>query len=103
MGSTVLWLLLLFVVATIFALSNVTPVTVNFWQWPVYTGPLALVIAGAGVCGALLTYLGSLGHHARQARQIRSLRESSRASDDLQARGRVPRPPAVPEETRRPY
>ena len=102
MGSTVLWLLLLFVAATILALSNVTPVTVNFWQWPVYTGPLALVIAGAGVCGALLTYLGSLGHHARQARQIRSLRESGQAGDP-QARVRVPRPPATPEETRRPY
>ena len=102
MGGTVFWLLLLFVVATIFALSNVTPVTVNFWQWPVYKGPLAIVVVGAGVCGALLTYLGSLVHHTRQAQQIRNLRQSVQAHEARQAQASLPKTPATFPETRRP-
>lgn len=81
MGRTVLYLLILLIAATLFALSNPTTVTVNFWQWPVYTGPLALVIIGAGVAGALVTYLGSLAHHLRQAQQIRSLRKTAEGAE----------------------
>ncbi|HYM91742.1 MAG TPA: LapA family protein [bacterium] len=99
MGLTVLWLLLVFIAATVFALSNSTTVTVNFWQWPVYTGPLALVVIGAGVCGALLTYLGSLVHHMRQAQQIRSLRKSIQARETPMASP----PPGRTEETHRPF
>jgi len=99
MGRTVLWLLLLLIAVTVFALSNPTIVTVNFWQWPVYTGPLALVVIGAGVCGALLTYLGSLAHHMRQAQQIRSLRKSIQARETPMASPS----PGRPEETHRPF
>ncbi|HKV43973.1 MAG TPA: LapA family protein [bacterium] len=85
MGRTLFSLLVLLVVVTIFALSNLSAVTVNFWQVTVYTGPLALVIVGAGVIGALLTYLGSLGHHIRQARQIRTLEDRIRTPDPRDA------------------
>lgn len=81
MGGTMFWLLLWLVVITVFALSNLTTETVKFWQWPVYTGPLGMIIVGAGVLGALLTYVGSLAHHTHQARQIRALRESVRAHE----------------------
>jgi uncharacterized integral membrane protein len=73
MGGTLFWLLLWLVVVTVFALSNLTTETIRFWQWPVYTGPLGMIVVGAGVLGALLTYVGSLQHHVRQARQIRTL------------------------------
>lgn len=85
MGGTMFWLLLWLVVITVFALSNLTTETVKFWQWPVYTGPLGMIIVGAGVLGALLTYVGSLAHHAHQARQIRALHESVRAHEARQA------------------
>jgi len=79
------WLLLWLVVITVFALSNLGTETVKFWQWPVYTGPLGMIVVGAGVLGALLTYLGSLAHHAGQARQIRALQETVRAHEARQA------------------
>ena len=78
-------------------------VTVKFWQWPVFTGPLAIVVVGAGVCGALLTYLGSLLHHTRQAQQIRTLRESVKAHEARQAQAGPPKTPATSPEPRRPY
>ena len=55
MGGTLFWLLLWLVVVTVFALSNLTIETIRFWQWPVYTGPLGMIVVGAGVLGALLT------------------------------------------------
>ncbi len=85
MGGTVFWLLLWLVAITLFAMSNLKTETIMFWQWPVYTGPLGMVIVGAGVLGALLTYVGSLAHHVRQARQIRSLHETIRAHEARQA------------------
>lgn len=68
-------LLLIFVlfVVTIFALSNLEPVTVRFWNWTIWTAPLSLVLAGAGVLGSLLTYLTSLLRHVYLARRIRDL------------------------------
>jgi uncharacterized integral membrane protein len=103
MGGALLWLVLVFIAATVFALSNSAPVTVKFWQWPVFTGPLAIVVVGAGVCGALLTYLGSLLHHTRQAQQIRTLRESVKAHEARQAQAGPPKTPATSPEPRRPY
>ncbi len=44
-----------------------------------------MIIVGAGVLGALLTYAGSLAHHTHQARQIRALHESVRAYEARQA------------------
>lgn len=103
MRGAVLWLLLVFIAATVFALSNSATVTVNFWQWPVYTGPLALIVIGAGVCGGLIVYLGSLVHHMRQAQQIQSLRESVQAHEARQPQAGLPRTPSTTEETRKPY
>ena len=77
-----LWLLFLLVVVMLFTLSNQGVVTVCFWQWPIYSGPLALVVVGAAIVGALVTYLSSLPHHVRQGRRIRGLEERLRAHDD---------------------
>jgi uncharacterized integral membrane protein len=67
---TVVFVLLL---ATVFAISNTETVRVMFWQWPIYTGPIALAVVGAGVLGALLAYLPSLTRHARLNRRVRDL------------------------------
>jgi uncharacterized integral membrane protein len=69
----ILSLVLVLFVMTIFALSNLEPVTVRFWNWTIWTAPLSLVLAGAGVLGALLTYLTSLIRHVYLARRIRDL------------------------------
>ena len=73
MRVTIAFLLLILLAVTIFALSNTAPVSVMFWQWPVYTGTLASVVIGAGVLGALLTYIPSLVRHTRLARRVREL------------------------------
>ncbi len=54
------WLVAVFVAATIFAISNSGTVTVQFWHWPIYTGPLSLALVGSGLIGALLTFVASL-------------------------------------------
>ena len=84
MRATLFWLLVLLVAVTVFALSNPVTVTVNFWQWPVYKGPLAMAVVGAGVLGALLTYVSSLAHHVHQARHIRNLEERLRGHEARQ-------------------
>ena len=110
MGGTLLKWLVLLVVVTTFALSNRMPVTVSFWQWPIYNGPLAIIIVGAAVIGALLTYVSSVTHHLRQTQQIRSLQESVRAHEAKHPQAtpaqtspmQAPSPPSRPtEDTRR--
>jgi len=81
MRATVLWLILLLLAVTIFALSNTTPVTVMFWQWPIYTGSLALAVVGAGVVGALLTLLPSLLRQSHLGGRIRDLERQLRAHE----------------------
>lgn len=93
MRGTVLWLLLLLLAVTIFALSNTTPITVMFWQWPIYTGSLALAIVGAGVLGALLVFLPSL---IRQGHLGSRIRELERA---LQPHEEAPGPTAPPDSS----
>jgi uncharacterized integral membrane protein len=73
MRSAAVLLILVCLAATVFALSNTTPVTVMFWQWPIYTGSLALAIVGAGILGALLTFLPSMARHAHLAGRLRDL------------------------------
>jgi uncharacterized integral membrane protein len=92
-----IWLLVLLVVVMLFTLSNQSVVTVSFWQWPIYSGPLALVLVGAGILGALVTYFGSLSHHVRQSRRIRGLEERLRASESQQAPV-APPPRSLPSE-----
>jgi len=75
MRGAILLFLVLLVVVTAFTLSNLQTVTVTFWQWPLYSGPLSLIVVGAVVLGALMTYLASLLHHSRQGRRIRSLED----------------------------
>ena len=73
MRGAIVALVLVFLAATVFALSNTAVVTVWFWQWQIYTGSLALAIVGAGVLGALLTFLPSLARHARLRGRLRDL------------------------------
>jgi uncharacterized integral membrane protein len=75
---TLVWMLLLLAAVTIFTLSNPGVVAVNFLQWELVRGPLGVVVIGAGVAGALLTYLAAVGHHIRLSRQIRRLQEGAR-------------------------
>ena len=66
-------LVLVFLAATVFALSNTAVVTVWFWQWPIFTGSLALAIVGAGILGALLTFLPSVVRHGHLRGRLREL------------------------------
>jgi uncharacterized integral membrane protein len=85
---------LVLLIATVFAISNTDTVRVMFWQWQIYTGPLALAIVGAGVIGALLAYFPSLARHAHLHRRVRDLERRLRAHEG-------PEPPAsaAPEAT----
>ena len=71
-GGLVL-LVVIFLAATVFAISNTEQVQVMFWQWPIYTGSLALAIVGAGVLGALLTFAPSMVRHAHLRGRLRDL------------------------------
>lgn len=102
MGGALLKWLVLLVVVTTFALSNRMPVTVSFWQWPIYNGPLAIVIVGAAVIGALLTYMSSLTHHLRQTQHIRSLQERVRAHETRQGPATPAQTPPAPPAPARP-
>ena len=82
MGGALVGMLILLLVVTVFALSNLGTVTINFMQVAIITGPLGNIVVGAGVLGALLTYLASLIHHVRQIRHIRSLEERLRAHEE---------------------
>ncbi len=85
MRATLVWLLLLLLAVTIFALSNTAPnaapVIVKFLQWPVYTGSLALAIVGAGVLGALLTLLPALVRQSHLGGRIRELEREIRTQE----------------------
>jgi uncharacterized integral membrane protein len=80
--------------ATVFAISNTDTVRVMFWQWPIYTGPLALAIVGAGVLGALLAYFPSLARHAHLHRRIRDLERRVAAHGAPEPE---PAPPVAPD------
>lgn len=95
MPGAVVSLILLLLAVTVFALSNTAAVTVMFWQWPIYTGSLALVIIGAGVLGALLTLLPALLRQHHLGWRIRDLERRLRAHEAVQAPGAPP--PSSPE------
>ena len=73
MRGAILTAILVLLLATVFAISNMETVRVMFWQWQIYTGPIALAVVGAGVLGALLAYLPSVARHARLNRRVRDL------------------------------
>lgn len=85
MRSPAVALVLVFLAVTVFAVSNTGVVTVMFWQWAIYTGPLALAIVGAGVLGALLVYLPSMPPHARLRGRIRDLERRLAAHQPAEA------------------
>ncbi len=105
MRAMFLWLLVLLVAVTIFALSNNTPVTVKFAQWQLYDGSLALAIIGAGVLGALATFLSSVPQRTRLGGRIRDLEQRLRAHEGS-GRTQPPGPGSMsaglgPDDTRR--
>lgn len=91
MRGSIVALIVVFLAATVFALSNTAVVTVMFWQWPVYTGSVALAIVGAGILGALLAFLPSLARHAHLRGRVRDLERR------LAAHQPTPAPSAAPD------
>jgi uncharacterized integral membrane protein len=87
-------LVIVALLATVFALSNTMAVTVMFLRWPIYTGPLALTIIGTGVLGALLMYLMYVPSMVRHARLRKHVQELERR---LAAHHPVDTPPAAPD------
>jgi uncharacterized integral membrane protein len=83
---TIAFLILILLAVTIFVLSNIPPntpeVKVMFWQWELYRGSLASVVVGAGVLGALLTYISSLVRIVRLGRRVRELENQIPASTE---------------------
>src|SRR5690348_4004740 len=73
MGGAGAVIIVVFIAAVVFSLSNTAVVTVMFWQWPIYTDSLALAIVGAGVLGAVLAFLPSLARHAHLRGRLRDL------------------------------
>lgn len=94
------WIVVAFVAAAIFAASNIEKVTVQIWQVPIYTGPLAVTLIASGFLGALITFLASLMFQAGLRAQVRELEQKvTEQSERLAglpawAQGRPsPRPP----------
>jgi uncharacterized integral membrane protein len=81
MRGAPIWMLVILIAVTIFALSNNATVTVKFAQWQLYNGSLALAIVGAGVVGALVTFLSWLPHRSRLGSRIRDLEQRVRATE----------------------
>jgi len=92
-GSVVV-LVLVFLAATVFSVSNTAVVTVMFWQWPVFTGSLALAIVGAGVLGALLAFLPSVVRHGHLRRRLRELERRLAAHETARAPAAPDTPPS---------
>ncbi len=82
MRGMIWWLLVLLLAVTIFALSNTAQVTVMFWQWPIYTGSLALAVVGAGLIGALATLLPALLRQSHLGGRIRELERARRGQEE---------------------
>jgi uncharacterized integral membrane protein len=94
------WIVVAFVAAAIFAASNIERVTVQIWQVPIYTGPLAVALIASGFLGALIMFLASLMFQAGLRAQVHELEEKVREQGDrlaglpAWAQGRPsPRPP----------
>jgi uncharacterized integral membrane protein len=102
------WLVVVFVAATVFALSNSAAVPIMFWRWTIYTGPLSLALVASGLIGALLTFAASLMLQAGLRERLRELDEKVREQGEklgrlptwAQPRG-TPKPPSAPPEDTR--
>lgn len=73
-----LLLVLVFIAATMFAVSNSVEVTVVFLRWPIFTGPLSVALVGSGLIGALLTFAASLVLQAGLRERIHELDQKVR-------------------------
>ncbi len=74
--------------SVIFALQNVTTVTVNFLQWEI-TASLALVLIGSILCGALVTLLILLPSVIRDQMYLSNLKREKRQVEDEFAKHRI--------------
>ncbi|HEX2648297.1 MAG TPA: LapA family protein [Candidatus Dormibacteraeota bacterium] len=77
-----LLLVLVFITATIFAVSNSDQVTVMFLRWPIYTGPLSVALVGACFLGALLTFAAALVLQAGLRERLHELDQKVREQGD---------------------
>jgi uncharacterized integral membrane protein len=85
MRAMVVWLIVLLLAVTIFALSNTGTVDVRFWQWTIYSGPLAMAVIGAGVLGALFMLLPALARHSHLSGRVRDLERQMKARGTIQS------------------
>jgi uncharacterized integral membrane protein len=81
MRATV-WLIVVFLAATIFTVSNNDPVTVKLFRWPLYTGPLSLALIGVGLAGALITFVVSLALQAGLRERIHELEQTAKTQQE---------------------
>ena len=103
MNLGVLGLLLLLVVIAGFTASNLSPITLMFWRWPLIVAPLSLIVVGAAVLGAIVVMFISWPGPRHLRARIRDLEGRLRVLE-VQPREVQPReaPPAAgQDDTRR--
>jgi lipopolysaccharide assembly protein A len=86
--------LLLGAVAVIFALQNITTISVTFFTWQV-DGSLALILMLAIVAGVLISILVSIPEVIRTHMRISGLKKQNKKLEDEIARLREVRTPVV--------
>ncbi|MFQ5330372.1 MAG: lipopolysaccharide assembly LapA domain-containing protein [Thermodesulfobacteriota bacterium] len=89
--------LLVAIAAVVFALQNITPVTITFFLWQ-YAGSLALILLLALGLGVLITILASIPATLKRRMEITSQKKTiEQLERELQEKG-GPSSPAPPEE-----
>ncbi len=74
--------------SVIFALQNVTVVTVNLLQWEI-TASLSLILIGSILCGAFVTLLMLLPSVIRDQMYVSTLKRQKREVEDEFAKHRI--------------
>jgi putative membrane protein len=75
-------------ISVIFALQNVTIVTVSFIDWQV-TAPLALILLGTLLCGIVMTLLVLIPSLIRDEAYVRALKRQKRETEEELAKARI--------------
>lgn len=81
-------------VSVIFALENVTTVTVTLINWQV-SAPLALILLGSMLCGIIVTLLVLLPSVIRDELYLSTLKRQKKETEDELTRYRVAHPDTV--------
>jgi putative membrane protein len=81
-------------VSVIFALENITTVTVTLMTWQV-SAPLALILIGSMLCGVIVTLLVLLPSVIRDELYLSTIKRQKKEADDALANYRVAHPDTV--------